>query len=245
MKKLSLILFLILGFSLPSYAVESIKMNVTATGFPPFLFNEKQREGQGLLVDVMRYIARRHGYTVKTIGLPKKRAEIQLISGEIDAQPTAKEWVRRPDNYIFTDVIVHVEDALYSLKSAPIKFAAVEDLFGKILSVHYAYLYPMLDQYLSSGEIVTRTENSELLLLKATLFELSDAAVINDRVAKWLIKRNPLLQGQFKVAEKRVGSFEYRIMFNKKWHDYVKLFNLELAKMKKNGELQKILARYE
>ena len=119
MKKFSLILFLTLGFTMSSHAANSIKMSVTATGYPPFLFNQKQREGQGLLVDVMRHIASRHGYIVKTVELPQKRAEIQLKLGKIDAHPTAREWVRHPENYIFTDAIVPVEDALYSLKSSP------------------------------------------------------------------------------------------------------------------------------
>jgi len=70
-----------------------------------------------------------------------------------------------------------------------------------------------------------------------------DAAVVNEVVGLWLIKEN-FWQGKLKIAPKAIDSVGYPIMFSRKWKPFVKKFNQELRLMKKNGSLEKILAKY-
>lgn len=68
------------------------------------------------------------------------------------------------------------------------------------------------------------------MMLKSVLFRRADATVINELA----------LQNIFVASKTKVDSFDYRIMFTKKWQGFVDVFNRELALMKTNGELKKI-----
>ena len=63
-------------------------------------------------------------------------------------------------------------------------------------------------------------------------------------VGNWIINKHPELQNKFEVSAQSFGSVGYRIMFQKKWQDFVIEFNKELAVMKKNGQLENIVQRY-
>ena len=53
------------------------------------------------------------------------------------------------------------------------------------------------------------------------------------------------MQDKFYISDKAISSFDYRFMFTKKWQPFVKMFNLELAVMKENGELARIIENYK
>ncbi len=77
------------------------------------------------------------------------------------------------------------------------------------------------------------------------VFDRTEVAVLNELVGKWLIKKNPLWHQLFFISEQAINQVDYRIMFNKNWQPFVNLFNQELAIMKKNGQLQEIISRYQ
>ena len=77
-------------------------------------------------------------------------------------------------------------------------------------------------------------------MLKKTLSHRSQATIVSDLVGRWIIKNNPTMQDKFYISDKAISSFDYRFMFTKKWQPFVKMFNLELAVMKENGELARI-----
>jgi polar amino acid transport system substrate-binding protein len=80
-------------------------------------------------------------------------------------------------------------------------------------------------------------------MLNMVLKERTDAAVMNELVAKWIIRENKW-QDKFAISSKEVGGFDYRIMFNKKWKSFVQKFNQELTLMKQNGQLERIISKY-
>ena len=82
-------------------------------------------------------------------------------------------------------------------------------------------------------------------MLKKTLSHRSQATIVSDLVGSWIIKNNPTMQDKFYISDKAISSFDYRFMFTKKWQPFVKMFNLELAVMKENGELARIIENYK
>jgi len=227
----------------PVFAAQPLLFNTTTTGFPPFFVKSQELES-GIMYDVMQYISQKHGVKIETVGLPKKRIRKQLDAGLLDANASAKEWIKDSHQYIYTDVVIEVRDVMFSLKKNPINFNSADDLIGKTISTHHGYRYPKLQQYFTDGRIKTLPERNELMMLKAVLFQRADATVINETVANWIIKNEPTLQNIFVASKLEVDSFGYRIMFTKKWQDFTDTFNRELALMKRNGALKKIIDKY-
>jgi ABC-type amino acid transport substrate-binding protein len=245
MKIIYLVLALYLSSISQAYAVETIKMNVSENALPPFLFSEGDLERRGVFVDVMLYITKKHAYMLEITNFPRKRAELYLTSGKVDALVTARTWVKPSDDYIFTDDILTVKNTLYSLKTAPVIFDTVESLFNKTLSVRRDYSYPLFEDFFQLGEIDESLEYSEYFMLKSVLLEYSDATVLNDITAKWHIRNEPVFQNVFFASGKIVNNIKYRIMLNKDLKNFTLLFNDELKRMKANGEYQKILDKYD
>ena len=222
---------------------EIIVFNTTPKGYPPYMIKEAGKKESGIMVEVLQIIATKHGYILETKGIPTKRVEKLLKIGDLDATARAKEWVSNPENYEFTDVIVRARDVLFSLKKTPITFRSIEDLFDKDIGTHLGYKYPMLKTYFKDNRIRRNDTANGTAMLNMVLKERTDAAVMNELVAKWIISKNKW-QEKFVISSKEVGGFDYRIMFNKKWNSFVKKFNQELTLMRQNGELEKIISKY-
>ena len=244
MKRLVLFILCCCIGAVDIFGSEIIVFNTTPKGSPPYMIKEAGKKESGIMVEVLQIIATKHGYILETKGVPTKRVEKLLKIGDLDATARAKEWVSNPENYEFTDVIVRARDVLFSLKKTPITFRSIEDLFDKDIGTHLGYKYPMLKTYFKDNRIRRNDTANGTAMLNMVLKERTDAAVMNELVAKWIISKNKW-QEKFVISSKEVGGFDYRIMFNKKWRSFVQKFNEELTLMKQNGELEKIISKYK
>ncbi len=222
-----------------------IVFNMSPSGYPPFMINDEQQHPSGIMYDVLKRIALKHHYQIQTTSTPRKRVDIQLDSGKLDASARAKEWMQNPEDYVFTDTIIKVRDVIFSSSKTPLIFNNIEDLYGKTISTHLGYKYPMLDASFNKQKIFKSDSYSEEAMLGKVLIDRADAAIVNESVGLWLIKSKPAWQGQFVIAKKILNSFDFRIMFSKKWRPFVNKFNQELANMKKDGELENIISSYK
>ena len=226
------------------HANEPITLNISEGGYPPYMINNKTEKISGIMVDVLEVIANKYNHAVNYVGIPKNRVEIMILAGTLDATPNAKEWVSNQDDFIFSDAIIVVKDVLFSPSQTPLKYTQPSDLSQKRIGIILGYYYPRLQPFIDDGKIQTTEAINEILMLKKTLKGRSQGAVVNELVGKWIIKNDPSMQGEFFISKEAISSYEYRIMFNKKWHSFVSIFNQELAIMKENGDLSKIIMQY-
>ncbi len=226
---------------------KEIIISVGAKGWPPYSILHKDGTAGGLMIDVLRTIASMHGYKVAVKYLPSVRGAIMLEAGEIDSRLKAKEWVDHPEKYIWTDPVVDSTDVLIFHKDNPIVFNTPEDLFGKRIGTVVGYGYPLLKPYFVSGKIIREDAPRNSFMLKKVALKRTDAAIVNKFNAQWMIKNDPELQeGTFSFSKNNIGKAGYRFMFTSKhdWVPFVHFINQELARMKKNRRLEKIIAKY-
>lgn len=221
-----------------------IIFNISPTGYPPYMIKSDSGKTHGIISDVLNSIASKLGYRVIVVGIPKNREVIQLKSGDIDANALAFEWVKKPEDFAFTDVIVVARDVLFSARRDPISFNKLEDLYGKTIGIHLGYSYPFLKNSFNNGKITSSHASSEKAMLGKVLVERTQGAVVNEFVGQWLIKNTPQWQGKFFISKKEIDSFDLRIQFSKKWQNFIVLFNRELHAMKNDGRLEKIKSLY-
>lgn len=232
----------ILLFASPKDKTIVLEMGMGA-GFPPYQFMEKGIP-KGIMYDVLEHIAQKEGYHVRGKGFPKKRHELMMERGELDAIPNAKEWIDRPEKYLFSNTVVKARDVVFSLRTNPLSFRKIDDLFGKQGIGILGYSYPPLSKYFEDGIILRHDTTNEIQLLQMLQKYRADFGIVNEVVGKWLIKQHDW-QGQFLISQEDVGFFNYRYMFSRKWEPFVKRLNTHLEKMKKNGELDTLLQNYQ
>lgn len=219
------------------------RFNVSPNGYPPYLIVH-QNQPSGIMWDVVSAVAQRLGYTVIAEQIPRKRVDQMLLEGYIDGTPRAREWADDPEQFLFTDPVVDIEEVFFAPAGSNFSYESPEDLVSKTLVTHLGYRYPPLEPYFEEGRIrrfdVSRDKDMFTFVLHGDRF---DAAVADRLVGKWIL-RNEGLRQQFEITTKGISNYGFRLMLRKDWQSFANKFNQELAKMKENGELDAILANY-
>ena len=219
------------------------RFNVSPNGYPPYLMHENNGR-TGIMWDVVEEIAGRIGYRVEAVRVPRKRVDKLLLKGMFDGTSRAKEWTDNPEDFIFTDPVVDIEEVIFFPKDSSEEFQVIEDLFSLTLITRLGYHYPELDSHFESGQIqrfdVSRDQDIFVYLLSSD--EL-DAAVADRLVGQWLL----LEQGsrdKFRVSSSTLSQSGFRLMLRPDWQSFAKAFNQELASMRETGKLDTILSKY-
>ncbi|MBL3824326.1 MULTISPECIES: substrate-binding periplasmic protein [unclassified Marinobacter] len=247
---LGTLLFALVTLSPSAFASQEIsqeeqvfRFNVSPNGYPPYLIVH-QNQPSGIMWDVVSVVARRLGYTVIAEQIPRKRVDQMLLEGYIDGTPRAREWADDPEQFLFTDPVVDIEEVFFVPAQSGFSYESPDDLVSKTIVTHLGYRYPLLEPYFEEGRIrrfdVSRDKDMFTFVLHGDRF---DAAVADRLVGKWIL-RNEGLRQHFDITRESISNYGFRLMLRKDWHSFANRFNEELAKMKENGELDAILANY-
>jgi len=244
MKHVGILLFSLFMFFNIHADNKTIVLNMGGKDYPPYLILKDDKKPEGIMYEVLQSIASKYNYVVVPARVPRKRVTLFIINGKLDATPRAKQWTKNPDDFLFTDKIIDFKDLIFYLKTNKLIFNDVKDLFGKRISTHTGYKYPLLEKYFKTNKIKRDDSNYELSMIRKVIAKRTDGVIINEKVGEWLLKTNGWTN-KFEKTDKDLGNVGYRIMFSKKWKPFVDNFNKELENMKKNGELDKILNKYK
>ncbi|WP_225314456.1 substrate-binding periplasmic protein [Marinobacter halotolerans] len=236
---------------LPAFAVAEtgatdtkvLRFNVSPNGYPPYLITDGEQTS-GIMWTVLEEIAGRLGYQLEAQKVPRKRVDQMLLEGFIDGTSRAKEWTSRPEDFVFTDPIVTIEEVVFFPSGSPHDFEVVEDLFSLTLVTHLGYHYPTLKPHFESGRIerfdVARDQDLFVYVLKG---DGLDAAVADRLVGQWILFTKDM-RDRFRASEATLSEVGFRIMLRPEWQSFATAFNRELASMRQNGEIEAILAQY-
>lgn len=221
---------------------QPVKLNVSASGYPPFLLVDGEAPA-GIMVDVFRRVAARLGQEVVYLPLTRPEVDAGLEAGTLDATPRAIEWVADPDRYVFSDPVLAIKDVLFVRSDAAEDLFTIGMLAGKRIAAQRGYRYPTLAPLFAEGGVVRVDADGpreQLALLDAGE---ADFAVMAEPVGYWHM-REAGLRGRFKALEPHLESVGYRFLFLQRWRPFVQRFNAELARMRGSGELFAIVDSY-
>lgn len=222
----------------------ALLFNMTSDGYPPFLIHPADGMPRGGIIhDTVATILDRLDHKLQPVWVPKKREIISLKLGKMDAMATALEWLRRPEDYLFSDPVMKVSNVLYSPVNRPVDFHKIKDLSGLTAITHLGYVYPPMAPHFRNGTIHRHDTTSETAMLKMVMAGRGDFTIINDLVGQWLIRKNSW-QARFSRSAREVTYYDYRILFTRKWAGLVPGFNRELAGYIASGELNRNIRHY-
>lgn len=222
---------------------KTLRLNVSTSGYPPYLI-VKGDSYAGIIWDVVNRVAERTGFEVSAIQVPRKRVDNLLLEGYLDATPRAREWTADPEQFLFTDAIVNVEEVFFFPKESDFHYEGPESLENKTLVTHLGYRYPPVQELFDTGHTrrfdVPRDRDMFRYLLYSD--EL-DAAIADRLVGQWIILSEDL-QERFRMSDNNISEYGFRLMLRKDWGAFAALFNRELEALKASGELEEILSSY-
>lgn len=227
---------------------KEITMFIPDIEWPPYIINDPSRTDEGALVEIFKAAVEPLGYHVTALQLPDKRGWEQLRSGKVDVHIKAREWVSKPDEYLWSAPFMQSEDVLVFRKGSSLSYAEVEDLYGKSVAAMEGFVYPGLEPYFYSGQITRVDSASPYTMLELLALGRVDAALVNRSETQWLFRTRPDLKPErFCMDDTPCASAFYRYVFTKdeKWLPVIKKLDARLVEMRKSGELKAILDQYK
>ena len=208
---------------------------VTNATFPPYEYVEKGNI-EGIDPEVVRRIATRLGYEleIQDMAFDAIIAAVQTGKAQIAASGITVTEDRKKKVF-FTDSYVIAAQVMIVPQNSPIKGMA--DLKGKRIGVQHGTTGDMYvkeniqepQRFQHGPDAVTALVNGKL-----------DVVVIDGEPAEAYVSKNPSL----KLLSQPLVQEEYAFAIGKSNKKLLDQFNAELRKMKKSGELAKIINTY-
>lgn len=214
---------------------------VTAV-YPPYNYQDGMIKG--LNIEIIQAAMQSQGYQVEVQILPFSRALAYAKQGKVDGI-TLWHAKDREQWFHFSKPFSQSPLVLYKSAALDFSFKDFDDLEPYTIGTVQKYAYP---KDFSSHKNLKKSAvlNDEQNIMKL-IYGRIDIALIDQRIAKYLLAKNRPLQQHLFNSAGTIKVEDYYVGISKKTVDpLVKLsaFNRGLALIRKNGELDKIVARY-
>ena len=233
----------IYAFGLQSVSAQPLVINVDA-GNPPFMYVAAGAKApSGVYPAVVTEISKRLGTSVALGGLPWSRVLQEIDRGRAGAAGLYKNE-ERAAKYDYSDPIFVERIAVFFSTKNPIEFKSIRDLYGKRIGLVRGWSY---------GDAFDLARKNNHLLVEETGADRNNFMKLSlGRVDAVLA----VVESGERLLEEGAGDFAYLKMaptllirnpaylaFSKKagQQETLRLFNLELEKMAKDGSLEKLV----
>ncbi len=252
LKKISLMLPLcLMGFAGNARANDPKLIKMASDEWLPYVGTKAVR---GYMIEVADAIFAEKGIKVAISELPWPRVLLEVKKGNLDAAP-GMQLHQAPDFIAHNEALGVDEAAIFTLASKPLKeYKDPTSLAGKKLGLIKDYTYEAkLDEY-----IKLNVNNSKLIhqvhgespyetlvpLLRAGRI---DAVVANPSVFYYQLKVLGINQDEFHISRIEGSANKVYIGFspaNPRSKEFAATLNEGIIRLRKSGELAKILAKY-
>lgn len=218
-------------------------VTLVADPYPPYQYQDGGAV-KGIDADLIASAFQAVGYDVQVRLLPWEECLRQLDAGGADGIFQITRTPERERRYVFSELLRTAETAFFALSDQAIQLRETVDLREQLepftLGVLTGYSYdPAIDSLDPTTKVEVDGQEDLLLGLKDKCFDL---AVMDSGVAAFLADKLGI------SGIKRVDGFavtrELHVAFRPECEDLVAKFNTGLKKLKQQGTLQRIAARY-
>ncbi|RKP58209.1 ABC transporter permease subunit [Cohnella endophytica] len=212
----------------------------TSPDYPPYESVDAKGSGEivGIDIDIAKYIANHLGYELQIASMDFSGLIAALQTGRVDFVMSGMSVTEeRKKSVAFSESYYTARNTIVSRKDKA--YETVEQLSGKVVGAQLGSIQDTFAQTIPGAK--QKKLNKIADLIQEMNAKRLDAAIVEDAVAIEMVQANPNLVLSFlPSSEEDTG---YAIAFPKQTK-LVDAFNLELANMKANGELQKIIDKW-
>ncbi|WP_413288156.1 substrate-binding periplasmic protein [Bdellovibrio sp. HCB337] len=197
----------------------------------------------GFMLDIANAISKEMGLEPQIIVLPRNRTEQGALSGAYDIRcHLTKKWVPDPDLFIWSEPLFVFSTIVIGHKGTP-RVKKLSDLNGKTLGTVLGYSYPALNEAIDQGKIIRDdTENQTAAYQKVgvgnNLYAVTDELSF-EYYLKTSGKRLQFAKWQLELS----SDVSHCAILKKSKVDPMQI-NKAIQRLKRDGTIDKILARY-
>ncbi len=248
--KIIFIAFLLL---LPHIKAQAKDLIVSVGQYAPFhvakydSIDVPDDEVKGIFIDVIKLFAKQHSeYNLHFQAYPSLRAIRMIGTGEtidigIDSPLFVKEGALV--FYDFSEALVRTKDVVVTNKDSKLTYTSPKNLYNKTIAVLKGYKYGEFDALEKAGKIRYQALETHQRALRFLQRGSADAYFGNTHVTPYYINKIGMKKSDFILSQKALLEFDLAFLVRKNSAILPKL-NKFIRKIKKDGTLNKILAKY-
>lgn len=230
-------------------AAEPLRMGFTASWTLPWGQLQGETVVAGIHHDIGQALAQRLGRPLVFSRVPQQRA-LDPDSAEHARQHADfgcgmhPSWFPNAEHYHWSEPLFDIGDVLVGHRGtrAPASLAALPR--GTVVGTVRTYHYPSLQARFARGELQRDDAPDQASLLRKLMRQRSEVAVVSRQSLDWLLRQQPQVQAQLASWRLSVQQADYHCAVPKGSRvDAQALFDA-LHALKREGELERILARY-
>lgn len=239
-----LLLFSLFGVCLKGFAQE--RVTLTNGSWPPYL-GPSLSQG-GTLTQIVTEAFALGGYQARYIYLPWNRSYVMAQRGTYDGTIGWAATPEREKDFYFTQPVITVHKVFFHLKSFNFTWHNMHDLKGLRVGATTHYTYgPDFDRAVQDGEIKVDYVTADRLNIVKLLAGRIDVFPMSLAVGEYWIHHllSPSQAALITYNPKPITTTHIAVAISrrlspKRAHALVKAFNMGLAKMKADGQLEKL-----
>ena len=219
---------------------------VTGNDYQPF--TDQAMPGGGLFTSLVREIYARMDVELEIRFRPWKRGYVETLSGGFDATFPYIRASSRERDYYYSDPVLFVFTQVYVANLEGPMIADWPDLEGRVtcLPVGYANT-PKIEMMVSDGRVNRVTSRTLGGCFRRLAGGRIDFVEVNNFTAGLAITQSGLGEGRFRPTLLRTENVGHHLIFPRKAggaSGLLERFNRELAAMRNEGEIERIIADY-
>ncbi|MFK3863210.1 transporter substrate-binding domain-containing protein [Pseudoalteromonas rhizosphaerae] len=241
--------FAILFLFFPNHSfADTFRVALPDENYPPYHIIGGAKKG--LLNELITQFAEQHSLTIEYTYVPEMRSEKMVCNGEVDARMESESWLSTAHKYYWSQEIVMVEDVMVVTHGAnPSDFQDEKVLHNGVLLGRFGYVYPEYEPLVRDQILHRENFYSDLDVLQSLYNDnhISRRFTIMSRaVFDWYVNKYPKFSA-LGVSAFNVGEAPLQLQFahTERGKKRAKEFNDFLQSLKDNGDLAKIIARYQ
>ncbi len=232
---------LILSAALMLYSWQLLALTIAYVDFPPYEWKGKDDRAHGIQVELVKIIFKRAGIPLKLVHRPFKRALESAKKGTIDGLFNFYKIPARLKIFDYSVPVIDNPLVLFVLKDSKLKYKTLKDLKRTKVGVMRGYTYGA--KFDSSKLFTRQPANSHINNYEKLLRGRVGLYPCDRLVGMWTLKMMKA-QDKVKVVGVPLKVMDGHIGFTKGKHiATVKKINKVISKMKKSGELEKLITK--
>jgi ABC-type amino acid transport substrate-binding protein len=225
-------------------APKTLFLAVNSPGSPPNLyFNSKRKIYDGVIPDLLRFVAEETDLNVEYVDSHRSRNEYFVINGKFDMFYSSIAWVKNPEKLISTKSIFEHTSYFYAIKPFPENFR-VDIKLQKNVCTRRGFVYPDLEKWFSAGNLVRIDSTSHDTMLNMLILGRCDIVELNDKNAAAVFASERFQDTKFYRYKEPVSIVPASLIMNPSLTQERDLLNKFIDKFKASGRYAESLNKH-
>lgn len=245
--KLGSVIFTLFSLMLISQANAKkyhIRFAVNSPGSAPYIYyDDISGKYQGVVVDFFASLEESGNFKVEYLDSNRARSEELLLRGFADMFLSSVVWLEQPDNYIFSNALMHHNSYMYSTFAYTQAFNPIQNRRAFICTRHN-YTYPVLNHYFDNNMLMRVDSSSQTTMALMLAKGRCDFAIMSDDNARTVLSNSEFCDIEFYQSPNVISAVDVAFVIRSELSDVKKQIDELLAIFISSGERDKSVQQH-